>query len=348
MKNISFECEIITPMFLGGADGRTPDLRPPSIKGALRFWWRAMNGYLPIDDIIMSDGEIKKGLRTQEAEIFGSGGHDANRSGVIIRTTHPELSQVKTAFPKANISVSAKGKLQSVNLLEYLAYGTYDWDKQLKKNIFHQSYYSVGQKFKIIMLFPRETAYQNAVFECLYLMSIIGGIGSRSRNGYGRLKIDGINNYISSKDFVSFVNSLKKGKCVDYTAFSDKMKLFGTKKRTNTWNDALFELAKAYRSARTSLDKPHYGENRQYLSSPLIIDKVNKSSFLERHSKQYFFGIEKIGSEYAGYILFLPYRFCQNSGLQLPDKPNIILSEYDRVNAQMNSHLSGSLNTFIS
>ncbi len=30
MNTIKFECEIITPMFLAGADGKTPELRPPS------------------------------------------------------------------------------------------------------------------------------------------------------------------------------------------------------------------------------------------------------------------------------------------------------------------------------
>jgi len=33
-------------MFLAGADGVTPELRAPSIKGAMRFWWRACNGHL--------------------------------------------------------------------------------------------------------------------------------------------------------------------------------------------------------------------------------------------------------------------------------------------------------------
>jgi CRISPR-associated protein Cmr1 len=60
MQSITFECEVITPMFLAGADGSTPELRPPSIKGALRFWWRALNGHLPL-------GELKK----LEGDIFG-------------------------------------------------------------------------------------------------------------------------------------------------------------------------------------------------------------------------------------------------------------------------------------
>jgi CRISPR-associated protein Cmr1 len=58
MQTITFECEVITPMFLAGADGTTPELRPPSIKGALRFWWRAMNGHLSLDDLKKEEGKI--------------------------------------------------------------------------------------------------------------------------------------------------------------------------------------------------------------------------------------------------------------------------------------------------
>ena len=74
METIKFECEVITPMFLGGADGKSAELRAPSIKGALRFWWRAMNGHLPLDQ-----------LHKEESKIFGDGGTDARRSPVTIR-----------------------------------------------------------------------------------------------------------------------------------------------------------------------------------------------------------------------------------------------------------------------
>jgi len=58
MQSISFSCEVITPMFLAGADGRTPELRPPSIKGAMRFWWRALHGHLPLSDLKQQEGQI--------------------------------------------------------------------------------------------------------------------------------------------------------------------------------------------------------------------------------------------------------------------------------------------------
>ena len=41
MNTITFELETITPMFMAGADGETFELRPSSIKGDMRFWWRA-------------------------------------------------------------------------------------------------------------------------------------------------------------------------------------------------------------------------------------------------------------------------------------------------------------------
>ena len=61
MNQIIFECETITPMFMYGADGKTPELRPTSVKGVMRFWWRAINGHLSLIE-----------LKKQEDEIFGS------------------------------------------------------------------------------------------------------------------------------------------------------------------------------------------------------------------------------------------------------------------------------------
>jgi len=76
MEEITFKCETITPMFMAGANGKTPELRAPSIKGAMRFWWRAMHGNLGL-----------KELKEKEAEIFGGSGEKEGRSNVIIRIT---------------------------------------------------------------------------------------------------------------------------------------------------------------------------------------------------------------------------------------------------------------------
>jgi len=68
-------------MFLAGADGETPELRPPSFKGAMRFWWRAMNGHLTL-----------KELKKEESELFGSSDEKIGRSKVTIRIRQTRLN----------------------------------------------------------------------------------------------------------------------------------------------------------------------------------------------------------------------------------------------------------------
>ena len=43
MNTLEATYRIVTPMFIGDAEQKATSLRPPSIKGALRFWWRALN-----------------------------------------------------------------------------------------------------------------------------------------------------------------------------------------------------------------------------------------------------------------------------------------------------------------
>ena len=77
ITEIIFECESITPMFMYGADGKTPELRPASIKGVMRFWWRAIHGNLSLSE-----------LKKKESEIFGS---TDKKSSFRIRIKHQTL-----------------------------------------------------------------------------------------------------------------------------------------------------------------------------------------------------------------------------------------------------------------
>jgi len=87
MQSITFTCEVITPMFLNGADGQTPELRAPSIKGAMRFWWRALHGHLPLTE-----------LKKRESLIFGGSGENVSRSKILIRVSPPDKLLTQTAI----------------------------------------------------------------------------------------------------------------------------------------------------------------------------------------------------------------------------------------------------------
>jgi CRISPR-associated protein Cmr1 len=82
MQKVTFDCEIITPMFMAGAKTSTPEIRPPSIKGMMRFWWRAVKGIENAEDLF-----------NQEKDIFGS---TEKKSPFLIRVvTSTQLSQDK-------------------------------------------------------------------------------------------------------------------------------------------------------------------------------------------------------------------------------------------------------------
>lgn len=68
MKPESFDLEILTPCFCGGAEPRLGDaeLRPPSIRGQLRWWHRAAGSSVP------------------ESEVWGSAAGDRGQASAVL------------------------------------------------------------------------------------------------------------------------------------------------------------------------------------------------------------------------------------------------------------------------
>lgn len=184
MQTITFTCEVITPMFLAGADGTTPELRPASIKGALRFWWRAMNGHL----------EWKKMLEL-EGKIFGN---TQQRSSLIIRI---EQDLGKTS--KESLLPHKGGSLTPC---------------------FPKSDESFIVKFSLTKI---ENDFNLESIKALFILtSILGGLGKRSRRGFGSFRITNINNQAYSEEqklenLLPFMNVL----VVKNSANEDKFKI---------------------------------------------------------------------------------------------------------------------------
>lgn len=295
MQQITFHCETITPMFLAGADGTTPELRSPSIKGALRFWWRAMNGHLGLGK-----------LRELETEIFGgTAGDSGRRSKVIVRIPFTKLETSKE-LPISKVPTYSKGRNLQVNIFEYLAYGTYDWNKELRQNILKRSFYKSKQSFEIRIALLDEN-YSKEIVLAFKLLSYFGGIGSKSRNGYGSFKI----NEFPNDDYIEVLKTLN-GVKNSFTSFSNNTLFFETQEFSSA-ELAHAEIGKAYKYARECVEDKHYYDTRIYIASPLIADKVTYS-FLDRHSKSYFMNVMSLpNKKFKGVILFMPYNFLEGS-----------------------------------
>ncbi|OWY21400.1 type III-B CRISPR module RAMP protein Cmr1 [Sphingobacteriales bacterium UPWRP_1] len=156
MQTITFSCKIISPMFIAGADGNKPELRPPGFKGVLRFWWRALNFQYNLND-----------LKRHEAYIFG-GVETNTRSHVIMRVPFKTYKTGK--FPMLPHRKDTGGNPSEKEAI------------------------MSGETFTISFTITQEThikaAYLQALFE---FVALVGGVGKRSRRGMGAFTITHIN-----------------------------------------------------------------------------------------------------------------------------------------------------------
>lgn len=323
MSTVKIHCKTITPMFMAGADGKTFELRPPSIKGAMRFWWRAYHWG-------RNAGKLKpEDIEKEEGKIFGTTSNSGRKSCFSIHMGKQVFTPSKQRFLRKShhlITVIIRGKPRQMDILDYLVYGTYDFKK---KDVFSREYLPANHPFTISLNIFQEAVNINGkiiniedeIIKSFYFLSVFGGLGPKSRNGFGSftvMKTEPGDIFTKSKLNYPFIDQnfimafTKNSEIPPFSAFSKKIKIFKLKQFEQpyqTWDDCLAELGKIYREARGSLESKHHCEKRQYIGAPMTID--GKQSFLERHAKPYFIRVVKSENGFDGYILYLPSLYCE-------------------------------------
>ncbi len=199
MHTITFTCEVLTPLFLNGADGKTPELRAPSIKGALRFWWRALHGHLPLK----ATPGLTTGLKSLETQIFGGSGDQVQRSKVLV-----QVLEVGKAYPEERELVPHK----SMKAKAFPPRLRFDVRLTLKGDVRDEQ----GQ-----LRFGKE--HLQALF---MLTCYLGGFGKRVRRGMGSVDIaaiDGKTDAVPPKIDLPFLFDLIRRFSPYYRLDSDKI-----------------------------------------------------------------------------------------------------------------------------
>lgn len=328
-----YEIEVITPMFLGGADPKKAELRVPSIKGMLRFWWRA----------IIDISDTKK-LYEKESEIFGN---SECKSKLSINIKEEKLNIKKELFygkrykitkrvkPK-NDSINSQGfnsnkieiKEYELDILHYLVYGTYRYEKG-KGNIIEKEYINPGSVFKLE--FSIHKKYYEEVEKAFRYLISFGGLGAKNRNGFGSIFCRNIKMLDKFED---------NGTIKEFTSFSNQASVIKFNLH-NSWQDALSEIGLVYREARLSLEPKHKFQKRAYIAKPIEAKGERIDDYIKenRHSKTYFLHVNKVienaekKTKYQGQILFLPYNYRPTEG------SNESKSEYDSINLLMKNKI---------
>lgn len=177
MKTLDATYTVVTPMFLGGAnpaDARV-GFRPPSFKGALRFWWRA----LVWGEIAPAAGDAASALRElhqREAALFGSAAGEAgSRQSRVLLSAEWKPGGLLTAD-----QVQASGPRGNGGGIAYL----------MGQGLGGRSAAESG-KLTVRLTFRPGTRedQRESVERALLVLGLLGGLGSRARRGFGSLAI---------------------------------------------------------------------------------------------------------------------------------------------------------------
>lgn len=166
--------KLLTPMFGGGAVTKQADedliIRSSSIRGHLRFWWRATRGF--------ALGSLEE-MRRRENEIFGSTDQPAALKirVEILNPGRPE-SPYKWVNGKANSAPNIAPAYLSFPLQP---------DQHTKAGS-PLSTLLVGVRFKVT--YSYSNAHKEDVHRALWAWEIFGGIGARTRRGFGAIQND--------------------------------------------------------------------------------------------------------------------------------------------------------------
>lgn len=167
---------VTTPLFLGGADpNANAELRPSTLKGLLRFWFRALA--LP---------QIKKWTEVQnlENDIFGS--------------TKKQSSFLLTIHQQEGLSVTNSGdNWRDRYGLLYLGRGVVQEKRIPQKRhteIQVRPYFEPGGSFTIRLQTKRDAPKDTAFFLPLTLqaLGLFGAAGARARKGFGSLSLESL------------------------------------------------------------------------------------------------------------------------------------------------------------
>ncbi len=162
-----FDCEVLTPMFLSGVDQTTCELRAPSLRGVLRYWYRALLGGRGITAL--------PDLHRLETVVFG----DTKRGSPLrVRIAGP------TFQPHELPRIDDHADYQRKSPMGYLWFSTTLGDNDRR-------YIPAGTVFRVTLSAPgrdpegqRRAALLEAV-DAFWLTAHLGALGSRARRGAG-------------------------------------------------------------------------------------------------------------------------------------------------------------------
>ena len=183
--NIEATYRVVTPMFCGGADpddaSARPEIRAQSFKGILRFWWRALAW--------SSYGAKLGAIQEKEVWLFG----DAVTSGSRVKIDLKAISNPEVALKDSVLRVGLNGPVVGEGA-RYLGYGVMEAFARRANDTqagqLTRPCILPGSTFVVRLRCKAEIdADLDLVKKALSAAGTVGGMGAKSRKGYGSLNL---------------------------------------------------------------------------------------------------------------------------------------------------------------
>jgi len=166
MESLRATFEVVTPVFCAGADQKGPSaIRPMSLRGALRFWYRALDG----------------GFRENEKTHFGAAAADKN-------TASPITLRVGEVKLQANRNMKQQYGGKPPHYFGYFLYaGSNERLAMLPEPSPDKNRFVVQLDARWPL--PDLDRTRRAWAAALWLFGHLGGLGARSRRAFGTLAL---------------------------------------------------------------------------------------------------------------------------------------------------------------
>lgn len=227
---ITASYQIVTPMFIGDSNQQATAINPAAVKGALRFWWRALN-WSRIRGAVDSENDALCNLHKEESTLFGSAADlGGSQSSFRILVAPNNL---------ANTSAGSKHMhFKLHNASRYLGYGLMEAFASRKKGTeagqLVRGCINEGQAFEVSILSRK--AIDPSLIEAMVAFGLLGSLGSRARHGMGSVALQQISRGekaiweapINSQKYTQYLQTLisqANRELPPFSAFSSKSRI---------------------------------------------------------------------------------------------------------------------------
>lgn len=305
---------IVTPMFIGDAEQEASGISPASVKGALRFWWRALMWASACKQTDYSETEALKLLSQQESEIFGSSAEKGNASLFTLRVDASAVNVGRnTDWPSGRQNDSSS----------YLGLGLWKMGDQEQRE-----YLKEDQCFSVELIVRDDVSNANiqSLKDALKAWGLLGGLGSRARRAFGSIAIESLDDasykFTDIEQYKKAVLEIFEQPGINdvllppYTAISNGTSLGISARQNRTARSAhavLGEAFKNYRGRPSSLrgsKKKVFG--MPYSGGTKVEGDARRASPLMMH-------IHPVGEYFLNAVLFVPAIFYPDQELAQVD-----------------------------